>query len=250
MEEKNLTDYNFWENYWKSKDNLIVQIPANHPFTSELSQLIENHQVKNLIEIGGFPGYYSIWATNKFGLNATLLDYFILPELVEKLKLANNCTKPINLITHDLFSEQKLSEKKYDLAFSNGLIEHFEDTKLIISKHIEFLKPNGQLFISLPNFRGLNGWFQKTFDSDNYQKHYIPCMDLTHLKEACESLNLKNIKVEYNGGFTIWLENFAEKPWWVRAFKHICWLPLKILFKLIPIETKYFSPYIIISAQK
>lgn len=250
MEVTKLTDYEFWDSYWKSKENLIFQIPANYPFTSELSQLIEKHKIENLLEIGGFPGYYSIWATNKYSINATLLDYFILPELVEQLKQANHCTQPIELLTHDLFSEHKPSEKQYDLAFSNGLIEHFEDTKLIVSKHIEFLKPNGQLFITLPNFRGLNGWFQKTFDVENYNKHYIPCMDIAHLKEVCASLNLKNIKVEYAGRFTIWLENMNQKPIWVRIFKQLCWLPLKIIFKLIPIETKSFSPYIIISAQK
>jgi SAM-dependent methyltransferase len=138
----------------------------------------------------------------------------------------------------------------FDLAISNGLIEHFEDTKDIIARHIDFLKPDGILFISLPNFKGLNGWFQKTFDPENYNKHYIPCMDIAFLQNTCKELNLENIDVKYTGGFMIWLENESTQPIWVKLFKKACWLPFKLFFKLVPIETKFFSPYILITAQK
>lgn len=247
---KSLTDHSFWEKYWNSKEDLIIQIPNNYPFFKELTQIISSYQIKNSIEIGGFPGYYSIWASKKFSIQTTLLDFFIQPELIEKLKKKNNCPHYIHLLTHDLFFEQKATEKSYDLAFSNGLIEHFEDTKFILSKHLEYINSGGYLFITLPNFKGLNGWFQKTFDPENYNKHFIPCMDLDYLRTICNELELKNIKVQYSGIFTIWLEEIHKKPWFIRAFKNICWLPLKILFKIIPIETKMFSPYIYILAQK
>jgi SAM-dependent methyltransferase len=250
MAEKSLTDYQFWKNYWLSKDHLIFKIPGNYPFTKELRNIIDTHKIENLIEIGGFPGYYSVWASKEMNLYSTLLDFVILPELVEKLKQANNCTGNVTIVEKDLFSGENDLRNSFDLAISNGLIEHFENTKDIIARHIDFLKTNGTLFISIPNFRGLNGWFQKTFDLENYNKHYIPCMDISLLQNICQELDLANIEVTYTGGFMLWLENENIQPFWVKLFKKACWLPLKIFFKLIPIETKLFSPYILITAQK
>jgi SAM-dependent methyltransferase len=250
MSEKSLTDYQFWKNYWLSKENLIFKIPANYPFTKELKQIIQEKSIQNLIEIGGFPGYYSVWAKKELNVQPTLLDFVVLPELVEKLKQANNCLGNVTIVEKDLFTGENDLSNSFDLAISNGLIEHFEDTKEIIARHIDFLKPDGILFISLPNFKGLNGWFQKTFDPENYNKHYIPCMDIAFLQNTCKELNLENIDVKYTGGFMIWLENESTQAIWVKLFKKACWLPFKLFFKLVPIETKFFSPYILITAQK
>ncbi|MHA8065246.1 class I SAM-dependent methyltransferase [Aquirufa sp. ROCK2-A2] len=250
MAEKSLTDYQFWKNYWLSKDHLIFKIPNNYPFTKELRSIIRENKSQNLIEIGGFPGYYSVWASKELNLSATLLDFVILPELVDQLKVANNCTGNVSILEKDLFSNENNLHNSFDIAISNGLIEHFEDTKDIIKRHIDFLKPNGTLFISLPNFKGLNGWFQKTFDLDNYNKHYIPCMEIGFLENICRELDLVHINVEYTGGFMLWLENENKQPLWVKLFKKACWLPLKIFFKIIPIESQLFSPFILITAQK
>jgi hypothetical protein len=48
----------------------------------------------------------------------------------------------------------------------------------------------------------------------------------------------------------LWLENESTQPLWVNLFKKACWLPLKIFFKLVPIQTKAFAPYILIKAEK
>jgi hypothetical protein len=120
----------------------------------------------------------------------------------------------------------------------------------MIARHVRYLTHGGQLFISLPNFKGLNGWFQRTFDPENYAKHHIPCMDIDLLTNICQDLNLKNIDVNYSGGFMLWLENESTQPLWVKLFKKACWLPLKIFFKLVPIQTKAFAPYILIKAEK
>jgi 2-polyprenyl-3-methyl-5-hydroxy-6-metoxy-1,4-benzoquinol methylase len=63
-------------------------------------------------------------------------------------------------------------------CFPFGLIEHFNDTKFIIGEHLKFLKPGGTLFITLPNFKSVNGWVQRSFDKENYDKHNINSMDL------------------------------------------------------------------------
>ena len=250
MKQEALTDYDFWKNYWLSKVGLAFPIPVNYPFTHELKQTIQAHQTKNLLEIGGFPGYYSVWATKELGVQSTLLDFVILPEIVDDLKKANQLNADIELWEKDLFSSEEKGYDSFDLVISNGLIEHFPDTEEILAKHIQYLKKGGRLFVSLPNFRGLNGWFQRQFDPENYAKHHIPCMDIDFLRAQCEKLSLSNISVSYTGGFMLWLENEKQQPFWVKLLKKTCWLPLKIFFKLIPIQTKAFAPYILIQAEK
>ncbi len=245
----NLTDRNFWLNYWESKTGLAFKIPDKFPFMVDLKNLVLQKKPKDLLEIGGFPGYYSVWLKKRMGLNTFLLDYIVHNRILNELEIANGLPEgSIGVIEEDLFNHQV--KQKFDMVMSNGLIEHFDDTFQIIQKHIEFLNVGGTAFIALPNFRGLNGWFQKTFDPDNYAKHNIACMDIALLTKVCNDLNLKEVNVKYDGTFTIWLENEKEKPLAVRIFKKALWFPLKVIFKLIPIETKAFSPYIVITAVK
>jgi SAM-dependent methyltransferase len=168
---------------------------------------------------------------------------------LNELETANNLkTGSIEVVEVDLFNYTP--QKKYDLVVSNGLIEHFVDTKNIIQKHVEQLNSGGILLITLPNFKSLNGWFQKTFDLENYEKHNINCMDLDLLHNACQGLGLTEIQTRYDGKFMLWFERENDKPLWVRLLKKAIWLPLKVFFKIIPIDTKAFSPYIIVTAKK
>ena len=245
----NLTDRTFWLNYWESKSDLVFQVQSNYPFIEELERIVTTQKPKTMLEIGGFPGYYCVWLKKHLDLDSTLLDFVVHHRILNELESVNGLPNgAVGVIETDLFVYN--SDSKFDLVTSNGLIEHFEDTAQIIQKHIDQLENNGTLFITLPNFKSLNGWFQKTFDPSNYSKHNIGCMDIDFLKKVCNDLKLRQINVKYDGRFMLWLENESQKPLWVRVFKKALWLPLKVLFKIIPIETKAFSPYIVVTAVK
>ncbi len=243
-----LTDRTFWINYWESKTGLSVEIPSNYLFHQYLYEIITRDKVSSAIELGGFPGYYAVFLKKYFQLDVSLLDYFVHSPISHQLLEKNNL-KPgdINIIEADLF--QYKPDKQYDLVLSCGLIEHFKDTRDIIDMHITFLRPGGILFITLPNFHAINGWFQKKFDLDNYNKHNLDCMDPEKLKLICEDLGLEVRKAQYVGNFSLWLENESSKPWGVRLFKKLVWLSGKVFTKLIPFESKQLSPYILIEAQ-
>jgi SAM-dependent methyltransferase len=191
--EQNLTDRSFWKAFWESRKGLIFYIKPNYVFGDILAKLIAEKNIKNAIELGGFPGYYATYLKKYQGLDTTLFDYYIHQDLINLL-LEKNGLKPgdINIIEADLFNYQP--EKLYDMVLSFGLIEHFNDTKAIIETHLQFLKPGGVLFITLPNFKSVNGWVQRNFDKENYDKHNINSMDLQLLKDSCKQLGLKDIE--------------------------------------------------------
>lgn len=244
-----LTDRQFWVNYWESKTGLSVNIPANYLFHKELAAITEERQVKTAIELGGFPGYYAVFLKKYLRLDVTLLDYFVHQPVTTALLKANQLTADdIYIIETDLFNHQET--QKYDLVLSCGLIEHFNDTADIIQRHIDFLKPGGTLFITLPNFKALNGWFQKSFDKDNYDKHNISCMDPGLLANIAEKAGLEVLQSKYFGHFSLWLENEKQKPAAVRLFKKSVWLLGKVFTKVFPFNSRQLSPYIILEARK
>lgn len=244
-----LTDRQFWTQYWESKTDLIFPVKPDYLFHQQLQDIVVTGTVNTAIELGGFPGYYSIFLKKYLHLETTLLDYFVHPGILNDLLRANQLsTADVSVVETDLFSYTP--EKQYDLVLSCGLIEHFHDTKDILARHVQFMKPDGKLFITLPNFKSVNGWVQKTFDRSNYDKHNIQCMNLQLLKEAAVQLGLKNVKVSYFGGFSVWLENRKEKSALTRAFIKALWYAGKIPTKILGFESRALSPYIILTATR
>lgn len=245
--ENNLTDRAFWKSFWESRIGLIFKIKPNYVFGDLLGKIIADTKAQTAVELGGFPGYYAIYLKKYKGLSTTLLDYFIHPELVSKLLAANDLKEgDINIIEADLFKYEPV--EKYDMVLSFGLIEHFNDTKFIIGEHLKFLRPGGTLFITLPNFKSVNGWVQRSFDKDNYDKHNIDSMDLVLLKSSCEALGLKNVTAYYHGKFSVWLENKTEQTATAKLLMKTIWLAGKVFTKIVPVESKMLSPYIVVKA--
>lgn len=242
-----LTDRQFWVNYWERKTGLSVNIPSNYLFHEQLSRIIKTRNVKTAVELGGFPGYYAVFLKKYLKIDVTLLDYFVHQPITEDLLQTNGLqNKDIHIIETDLFSYAP--EQQYDLVLSCGLIEHFNDTADIINRHIAFLKPGGTLFITLPNFKSVNGWFQEKFDRENYDKHNIDCMDPDLLAGICRAAGLEVKQSAYFGHFSIWLEDEIKKPAVVRIFKKLAWTAGKVLTKIIPFNSRQLSPYIIVEA--
>lgn len=243
-----LTDRNFWVSFWESKKDLIFDIKPDYVFGDILGNLIKKNNIKSAIELGGFPGSYSIYLKKYYNLDTTLFDYFIHPAIINDLLKKNGLKDgDIRVIEGDLFNYTPVEQ--YDMVLSLGLIEHFKDIKDIIGRHIQFLNPGGTLFIALPNFKSVNGWVQKNFDKENYDKHNIDCMNPGLLAEIVKELGLTEVKAGYYGKFSIWLENKDQKSSLTKAFIKLLWVSGKALTKLIPLDLKPLSPYIILQAK-
>ncbi|MDB5031616.1 methyltransferase domain-containing protein [Mucilaginibacter sp.] len=247
--DNNLTDRSFWKSFWESRIGLIFNIKRDYIFGDILAKIIAKKGAKTAIELGGFPGYYAIYLKKYQDMDTTLLDYFIHQGLVNELLAKNSLQEnDIKIIEADLFTYQP--EVQYDLVLSFGLIEHFSDTKAIIENHLPFLKPGGTLFITLPNFKGINGWVQRKFDLENYNKHYIESMNPALLADYCRQLGLKEVESYYHGRFSMWLENKATQSAFAKAFVNTLWFTGKVITKFIKFESKMLSPYIVLKATR
>jgi hypothetical protein len=80
-----LTDRQFWTNYWESKPDLAIQINKHYLFHQQLEEIVKTNNVQTAIELGGFPGYYSIFLHKYLGVKTTLFDYFIHADILKKV---------------------------------------------------------------------------------------------------------------------------------------------------------------------
>jgi len=239
----NLTDRRFWEEYWANYQ--YEKIPPQTFFDKYLDKNVLCKDNPTFIEIGGFPGTMSIYFHKKYSCNVSLLDFFIDESIVHKLEEKNNLQKnTISCIEHDFFTFT--SNKLYDIVFSLGFIEHFNNTEDVIRRHVNLLDSGGYLLIILPNFLGLNGIIQKKFDPENFAAHNLKSMDITYLKKIMNGFNLQDTKVEYTIKPIVWLEPKPTTSRFVKLFVK----SLSYFIKLFPIRSRFLSPYIIISAKK
>ena len=238
-ENNNITDKEFWDNYWRNYQ--YGKIPKKVMFEQFMPKLTRGI---SFIEIGGFPGVYAAYFYQRGIRDVTILDFHINKEIVRNFEKINNLPEgTIQCIDNDFFAFS--SEKKYDVVFSSGFIEHFEDTRDVIARHVELLSEKGQLLIIIPNFLGLNGEIQRKYDKENLDAHNLQSMNISFLKEIMASFNLYDVSVDYLGKPMVWLEPKPEnqkRRRWVKM--------LSYAIKLFPVKGKFLSSYIAIYARK
>lgn len=226
----------YWKQYWLNHSPGKL----NKAFFDEYLKLIPEHS--DLIEIGGFPGVFAGYLNKKCNIKVTILDYIIIPEVINEVEKLYGLKKgELHIINKDFLEFR--STNLYDVVSSFGFIEHFQNTADILEKHISLLKSNGLLFVTIPNFRGLNGLVQWLFDKPNYYRHNISSMKVSNLKSIITKFNLKDYKVQYIGRPRIWIEESNSEKRKIELFIKL----FNIILRIFPFsKNRILAPHIII----
>lgn len=99
------------------------------------------------------------------------------------------------VICTDLYAPPEHLLERFDVVFSNGLVEHFDDTAVCIRALARFLKPGGVMMTSIPNMSGGLGWLQKHLNRAVFDVH-VP-LDASALCRAHEESGLRVQHCEY-----------------------------------------------------
>lgn len=233
-----------WLNYWKSK-SIIKKIPPNYWFSEIFLPLIHQHKLHTSLEIGGYPGYYSIWLKKYSTVKPTLIDTTINQNTVSDLCQANDIAKSeISIIKGDVFKHN--TTRRFDLVFSVGLIEHFSNPSKIIHRHWDLVSRHGVMLLAIPNFLGLNGVCQLLTDPENLQKHNLSIMRPKVLSEYIQKETGYTPQIFYYGGFNLWFEH----PNQLQKTISIISLAFGYIFRVTKINSKLFSPYLVAVVSK
>ncbi|MFZ5437827.1 MAG: class I SAM-dependent methyltransferase [Patescibacteria group bacterium] len=244
---RSLTTKSFWLKYWKTK-NLVINIKKNYPFTDLFNKYSKNKNLKTFLEIGGFPGYFAVYYNKYLGFKSYLLDFVIDKKIITNLLKKNSLNKnDLTVYEQDFFKFK--TNKKYDVVFSSGFIEHFDNFDEVINKHWQLTNKGGVMLIILPNLLGLNGHVQLFFDPNNLNIHNLKSMDIQNLRKIVKTLKPKKSEVNYYGGLSIWLEDLSNKSIFHKLIVYCIYVIGKI-FKLAGFNSKFTSPFIYIMAEK
>jgi len=206
-----------------------------------------------ILEVGSAPGNNLVRLSQRFGFIPYGVEYSQSGvELNRKVFISNNIN-PDNVICADFLSDdfQKKYRGYFDIVMSAGVIEHFEDVKDIIEKHINLLAEDGHLIVSIPNLRGANYIWQWIFDRKLLPIHNLDIMQKKEFSEIFGKVCLSPLFCDYYGTFNFGL--FITKKNSPLRFVLTCCkilqLILNVVFRLLfrnkGLESRLFSPYLL-----
>jgi SAM-dependent methyltransferase len=113
----------------------------------------------SLLEIGCAQSRWLPYFARKWGYTIAGLDYSALGCRQSRDLLAREGV--VGEIFHqDLFSPESQQLARFDLVFSNGVVEHFEDTGAVLGQMAAYLRPGGLMITIVPNLAGWLGGLQ------------------------------------------------------------------------------------------
>jgi SAM-dependent methyltransferase len=216
-------------------------------------KFLGNKEGAKVVEIGSAPGKELIRLHKVFGLIPYGIEYSEPGVEVNRSVFVSNGIAPENVIHAD-FLGNEVGEKYagyFDIVVSNGFIEHFDNPKEVVNKHINLLKKGGTLIISIPHLRGFNYAMQYLFSYPILQMHNIGIMKKDEFEKLFDKERLLPKYCGYYGTLNFNVIGVKKRTirWFMLTLCKIMQLPLNALFRLLlgkrGMETNMFSPYLI-----
>lgn len=198
-------------------------------------------------EIGCYPGRFLIYMCKRFGYTANGIDWtpLIRTRMPEFLR---GHGVPVGEFYCEDF-ETFRCDRTFDVVYSLGFIEHFRNLEEIIRKHIALVKPGGTLFLSCPNFRGLQYPFHRIFDAENLRAHVVQTMNLTRWRRVLEENGMEVLREGYYRTIGFWTNPEAAKGFRGRVSGSIVRVAER-LDKHFKVPNRWLSPHMFSISRK
>ncbi len=204
---RNKTDIPHWENAWSRPPRMRLPSSLNVA-TRNLQRILKVHVKPGMkfLEIGCAPGKILVWVAKSLRADVSGLDYSERG-LGHARRLFQALNVEGDLRCEDLF-ETTFAPEYFDMVFSAGVIEHFEDPREIIRRHVLLLKRGGTALITVPNFGGVYGKLQNRWDPERLSTHNTSIMFPPALEKLAPSDLVTGVHAYYAGRLSPWLVSF------------------------------------------
>lgn len=232
---------------WNSRNNTLDKpdIVRTVMFADIFKKYLPTSPKLQCIEIGAIPGNFLVYFHKQFKYKITGIDFadnsHIFHETMKK-----NGIKEYTFIKDD-FLNHKFSTR-YDVVASFGFIEHFDNTREILSKHVDLVEPGGYLILTLPNFRFLQYFYHSYFDKPNLEIHNLDAMRFGYMKRLLRRLRMKKIYAGYYGNLSVWRQETELELKKLRQINHLHRFVVKYGDRFP--TTRIYSPYIVFIYKK
>jgi len=225
----NLTNVEFWGKTRRGNK----KGKSHFEFGGILHKYLEQITCGKVLEVGCVPGTYLAYISENFGYYPVGIDFDEKTDEITRKYLSTKGILDCEIIKADFIEWE--SKEKFDLVTSFGFVEHFDNPKEIIKKHIDLMTDKGKLIIEIPNFAGVNGFLHKLVDKPSLDKHNTEIMNLDFFKEVVRENNLKILYLGYYGSW-----NFQ----WGYGRRETANIFQKGIYALLKIISKFTRPFI------
>jgi SAM-dependent methyltransferase len=161
------------------------------------------------IEIGCAPGKLLAWVSSRLGAEAHGLDYSETG--------IRNCQALFSALQLDIglhhgdFFNNSLPKGSFDVVGSFGFIEHFDDPREAVARHVDLLKPGGTALIGIPNYGAIYGRLQRRCDPENLALHNVDIMNRSALLALAPASQVTSVEAFAFGRASLWLVNLDRR---------------------------------------
>lgn len=195
-----LTTQEYWDKQYQQMYRPSRIQPINNLAVAELDKIFRKFlpidREWRFLEVGCAPGIWMDYFHRTFSYNVEGIEY-----TNEGFELTKRNLKKLGVpskVYHQDFFTHTLP-RCYNVVFSGGFIEHFEDADGVIRRHMDLLVDGGILLIEIPNLSGWNGTIQKKLNRYIYEKHNTSIMNLEYFKTVAEKFSLEVLYIDYAG---------------------------------------------------
>jgi len=207
---KRLTDVTFWEeNWWARQRPSRLRLYRDFDFeTICLLRDMAGMGPARVLEVGAGNSRVLPYLRRRFRYDVIGTDFSLGGCRLLRANLAL-LGEGGGVVCEDLFASS-LRAETFDLVYSSGLIEHFEDTRAVVAEHVLLLRPGGRLVLMVPNLQGLQGRIMRRLAPPLWARHHI--FGPKELAGIVNSLGLEQVRSGYLGSFFVNIGRTGDWP--------------------------------------
>ena len=251
-----LTEQDYWDEYWRQRESDAVEIKRTKKDLSinilldVFDRFLPVNENFHVLEIGGAPGQYLAYMHKKFKYHAHSLDY---SKRGNEQTIKNLSSMGIKAVVYekDIFADNFSDGlPKFDVVYSLGFIEHFENFTEAVKRHIDLLKPGGILMIGVPNLGGVYKYSLRYTAPKHLAMHNLNAMNISNWKNFESEFGLIPVFNNYITGFEPLIMKKVEIKNFLTSFFSFIIKALMIIFSfrfsfLRKFNSRFWSGYLI-----
>lgn len=125
---------------------------------------------RRLLELGCGGSIWLPYFSRELGFRVAGIDYSAAGCELERRALEREGVDG-EVVEADFFDPPERLLGAFDVVFSFGVVEHFDDTAGCLSAAARFLRPGGLALTLVPNMLGLTGWLQAHLNRPVFEVH-------------------------------------------------------------------------------
>jgi SAM-dependent methyltransferase len=205
-----LTTQSHWDEAWSAPPRW--RLPSGLLIGTRNIQRVLRRHIRpgmQVLELGCAPGKILAWTAVKLGARVSGLDYSE-QGIAWSTRLFQTLGAAADLRREDVLNTS-FPRESFDLVYSWGLIEHFDDPRPLVRAHVELARPGGLALIGVPHYGGFYGKVQGRLDPANLRLHNLRIMSPDALAALAPADLGASVNAYPAGRFSPWLLNLDQR---------------------------------------